>query len=286
MRQDTISLKDYGGGVYCIGISQFTTDTARQFPVIMKYLRSRGLKGLILDLRNNPGGYLDSCLEIAKELVPKGPIVELRRKDRRQVLENDRDTVPVPTVVLVNKGSASASEILAGAIRDRGVGVLVGEPTFGKACVQSVVPLGGNLGGIRLTVADYYTPSGESLAGTGLNPAVVVKPEEQRSSPPAVVLERLLTRGAVGLDVLAMQETLEFLGFLTDKADGVFGPNTLDALGRFMKARGLQQDLEIGPRFAEEMNLAVVDNIRGRPDTVLETGKDLLLHKIQTGWWQ
>ena len=229
IRQQTLSLKDLGDGTYLLGISQFTTDTGTQFPVVMQYLRDRGLRGLVLDLRNNPGGLVDSALSIASGLVPKGPLVELRRKEIRQVIESYVETSPVPVVVLVNQGSASSSEILAGAIRDRGVGVLVGDRTFGKACVQSIIPLGDGLGGIRLTTADYYTPSGYLLAGIGLTPDFAVD-TDQIEIPEGLTHDRVLGAGAVGLDVLALQKSLRFLGYDKVPTDGVLGQSTAAAL--------------------------------------------------------
>jgi carboxyl-terminal processing protease len=284
IRQQSLALDDLGDGKYYIKISQFTTDTARQFPVIMNYFRLRGLKGLVLDLRDNPGGLLESCIDIAKQLVPKGPIVELRRKELKQVIQSGVDTVTVPVVVLVNGGSASASEILAGAIRDRGVGILVGEPTFGKACIQSIIPLGDDLGGIRLTIADYYTPAGTSLAGKGLDPNVLSKPVVLKS-PGKLAVDRLIRPGLVGLDVQALQQTLAFLGYLQGEADGIYGARTREALDAFCARQGLQPDGQIDGRLADELQEAVSARIKEAPDSVLDMAKGILQSRLSSGHW-
>ena len=284
IRQQSLSLTELGNGMYRVGISQFTTDTAVQFPVLMKYMRERGLKGLILDLRNNPGGLLDSALSIASELVPKGPIVELRRKEMKQMIENLVDTVPVPIVVLTNRGSASASEILAGAIKDRGVGVLVGERTFGKAVVQSILPLGEGLGGIRITTADYYTPSGYLLADVGLVPDFSVA-QTQVAEPDTLTHERPLRRGTVGLDVLGLQETLRFLGYEKIVLDGVLGSDTDEALVLVARSANTTYSGFTTPELISGINRLVEERMRSFPDEVLMEGTRILSAKLATGYW-
>ena len=281
----TLKVVDMGSGIYRIEISQFTSATGREFPAIMDYLRTRNLRGLILDLRNNPGGTLDDCIKVAEKLVPKGPIVELRRKELRQVIENDQNITPVPIVVLTNKGTASASEILAGAIRDRGVGILVGEPTFGKACVQAVIPLAGNMGGIRLTIADYFTPSGKSISGTGLEPDILIKPEVLKV-PDKVDYKRPLKRGVIGLDVLALQESLEFLGYDVGEPDGIFGAKTDRACALFSKEHNLQYSGVMTEKEIEALYFATVEKVRNAPDVVLQKGLEALQRRITTGRWQ
>ncbi len=279
-----LEVRDLSHGVAYIRIAQFTSRASREFEAVVGYLRLRGLRGLVLDLRDNPGGLLDSCIEIAEQLVPKGPIVELRRKDLKDQILSEEDPPIVPIAVLVNKGSASASEILAGAIRDRGVGILIGDNTFGKACVQTVASLGA-MGGLRLTIADYYTPSGFSLAGTGLPPDVAAKPEEI-VQPSRVVYKRPLGTGTIGLDVLAVQESLSFLGYEVGEADGIFGPATEAAVVRFIGDRNLEWDGSVDEPIVAAMNAAVAEAVRNRPDIVLETATALLNRKLASGAWQ
>lgn len=285
IKPPTIDLKDLGHGIYYIEISQFTTATGREFPVIIDYLKSKDLKGLVLDLRNNPGGLLWDAVDVAEKLIPKGPVVELRRKELKEVIETEEDTDPVPTVVLVNGGTASAAEILAGAIKDRGVGVLVGEPTFGKACVQTVTSLGNGMGGIRLTIADYYTPSGQSISGTGLKPDVYVKPESI-VLPGKVDYKRPLKKGLVGLDVLSLQESLEFIGYDAGELDGIFGPRTETAVSAFLKDHGSKYSGTLTEKEVDALYFSTIEFVKNMPDSVLEKGLQVLTSRLNTGDWQ
>ena len=275
-----IELEDLGNGMFYVRISQFTSTTGKNFSVLMEWMRHKGAKGLILDLRDNPGGLLDAAVQVATELVPSGPIVQLRQKSVRQVVWSDQETEPMPTVILVNGGTASASEIVAGAVRDRGKGILVGERTFGKACVQAVVPLGDDLGGFKLTIADYYTPKGTAISGVGLKPNVLVK-EEPLELPNTLVYKREIKVGTVGLDVLALQDCLRFLGYDPGPSDGIFGKKTQTATGLFLKDHGRVYCGFVGETEMSAVNAAVAERAVNRPDTVLEEGKTILRHWLE-----
>lgn len=154
-------------------------ETKRELDALLK----AGAKGIILDLRGNPGGLLDQCVRIAELFVPKGVIVSVvDREGRKEVYESRSDGLKLPLVTLVDRGSASASEILAGAIRDRGVGPLVGTRTFGKGSVQTLIDLPDG-SGIKLTTARYFTPNGTSINGTGIQPDVVVEATDKPGQP-------------------------------------------------------------------------------------------------------
>jgi carboxyl-terminal processing protease len=137
------------------------------------------LKGVILDLRNNPGGLLDQAVAVSNDFLNQGEIVSTRARhpddSNRWNAKPDGDLIKgLPLVVLINSGSASASEIVAGALQDHHRAVLVGTRSFGKGSVQTVIPLPGN-GAMRLTTARYYTPSGRSIQGLGITPDVPVQ---------------------------------------------------------------------------------------------------------------
>ncbi|HHV79198.1 MAG TPA: S41 family peptidase [Firmicutes bacterium] len=153
------------------------SETKRELDMLIK----GGAKGIILDLRGNPGGLLDQSVRIAELFVPRGVVVSVVDKaGGKQVYESKSEGLKLPLVTLVDKGSASASEILAGAIKDRGVGPLVGTRTFGKGSVQTLVDLPDG-SGLKLTTAKYYTPKGVSINGTGIEPDVLVEvPAEQK----------------------------------------------------------------------------------------------------------
>lgn len=141
--------------------------------------RKEPLKGLVIDVRNNPGGLLDQAVAVSGLFLNHGEVVSTRARNEEDTLRymaKGKDiTEGLPIVVLINNGSASASEIVAGALQDHKRAVIVGEKSFGKGSVQTVVPLGG-YGAMRLTTARYYTPSGRSIQATGIEPDIIVHP--------------------------------------------------------------------------------------------------------------
>ncbi len=175
-------------------ITQFQERTGSLLAKAVNELKKRAgdkLSGAVLDLRNNPGGLLDQAVEVADLFLDKGNIVSTKSRVGKNMSFDARpgDALKgVPIVVLVNQGSASASEIVAGALQDQHRAVILGERTFGKGSVQSVVPLGDGTA-IKLTTALYYTPSGRSIQAEGIEPDVVVEPldlaklEESRKLP-------------------------------------------------------------------------------------------------------
>ncbi|HYE11396.1 MAG TPA: S41 family peptidase [Patescibacteria group bacterium] len=161
-----------------IRISSFDVDADKDFKKELNALKAKNIKGLILDLRQNPGGYVSSCLEIADELLGEGMVVYTEDINKnRQVYNSKAGGLEMPLIVLVDEGSASASEILAGAIKDREEGLLIGTKTFGKGLVQSVESLKDG-SGFKLTTQKYYTPKGISINKIGIEPDIEVKPME------------------------------------------------------------------------------------------------------------
>jgi carboxyl-terminal processing protease len=165
-------------GIGYIQISEFTEHTGEEFINALNKLASKGLAGLVLDLRNNPGGLLDSAVAVAEPFFKKGDLIVYTQgrkpKDREEYrAEAPEPPLGIPTVVLINENSASAAEIVAGAMRDAGKAIIVGERSFGKGSVQSIYPLK-NGQGMRLTTARYYTPSGVTIHQKGVEPHVSV----------------------------------------------------------------------------------------------------------------
>lgn len=157
-----------------IRIVVFSDTTADDFAKEYKKLEQGGMEALLLDLRGNPGGILDASVGVARFLVPKGPIVSVIHRDGDKYTESSYlEELKYPLAVLVDNGSASASEIVAGAIKDTKAGKLFGEKTFGKGSVQSVYRLDGETS-LKVTTASYYTPSGVSINKVGIEPDVVV----------------------------------------------------------------------------------------------------------------
>lgn len=169
------------GDIAYIGLTQFEENTVEEFTEAMK--AAAGKKGLILDLRGNPGGILEAAVAISDQLLPKADIVSAKDNRKKEVFHytSDEESWNKPIVVLVNGGSASASEIVAGALKDNKAATLVGEKTYGKGVVQTLVPLPGG-GGIKLTTSEYFTPSGVSIQDKGIEPDVKVSlPEDVKA---------------------------------------------------------------------------------------------------------
>lgn len=179
----SVTVEDLGDGYVYARISTFQERTAAELTKkLKKYNSSKEIKGLILDLRNNPGGLLGQSIEVSDMFLDHGVIVSTRSRGK-EIAKYDAHatgTLPkFPIVILVNGGSASASEILAGALKDYGRAILIGTQTFGKGSVQSVLELGDG-SALKITVAKYYTPSGQSIQGFGIAPHITIKEEEEK----------------------------------------------------------------------------------------------------------
>jgi carboxyl-terminal processing protease len=159
------------------------------------------LKGFILDLRNDPGGLLDQAVSVSNDFLSRGEIVSIRGRDADDTQRFDAKANPgdltngKPLIVLVNGGSASASEIVAGALQDHKRATVVGTRSFGKGSVQTIIPLGTGEGALRLTTARYYTPSGRSIQAMGISPDVEVKQDEPVKETSAEIVSEAGLRG-------------------------------------------------------------------------------------------
>ncbi len=164
-----------------IAMSQFDEVTADQFKEALDTLNDKQTEGLIIDLRNNPGGYLQIAYQIADMILPKDQMVvytEDRQGNRSELITRENTSYDKPLVVLVNGNSASASEILSGAIKDHGVGTLVGTTTFGKGLVQRTFELEDG-SALKITIQKYFTPNGNYIHGVGIEPDVVVEADPE-----------------------------------------------------------------------------------------------------------
>jgi len=183
IKTDSVKGRAEGNIIY-LRISNFTektyVDLIKEFNRVENQIGKSNVKGLVLDLRNNPGGLLITSVFVSDAFLDKGKkIVSIKGKNgvliNEYMSENDQDLIPnIPMVVLINEGSASASEIVAGALQDNNRAIIVGTQSFGKGSVQSVIPLN-NGGGIKLTVARYYTPNDISIQAEGIKPDIEVK---------------------------------------------------------------------------------------------------------------
>jgi carboxyl-terminal processing protease len=159
-----------------IRITSFDENTSKEFKKSLNELNSKKVRGLILDLRNNPGGLLNECVRVADELIGENLIVYTEDKSGNRTSEyrSGKNKINIPLVILINKYTASASEIVAGAVQDTKSGVLVGTKTFGKGSVQEPTVFKDG-SGLKLTIAKYYLPSGRSIDGIGVEPDIVVE---------------------------------------------------------------------------------------------------------------
>ncbi|MEW6546840.1 MAG: S41 family peptidase [Bacillota bacterium] len=275
----SLEWRPLGDGVGYIRILQFSSGSALEFREALAILRrDHGVRGLVLDLRNNGGGIVEEAKEVASLLVPPGPIALLvQRIEGERVLRVDGSPSPVPVAVLVNGGTASAAELLAGAIRDRGVGILVGSPTFGKGTMQGLYPLADG-GAVRLTVAAYLTPRGHYIEGYGLQPDIEIPEESARPAwNQTLSWRRVLKKGIVGLDVLSLQQVLEELGFDCGEPDGIFGPRTERAVRAFQAGRGMRATGVVDEATLRE--ICRQPGVNG-PDVALERAKEWVLGRM------
>lgn len=177
----TIKIVSYsvlaGGQVGYIQVYTFNTMTRAEVEKALTDLVNRGVRGLILDLRNNPGGLLNQAVDLASLFVDEGPVLKVQSRISSDVYNSRGNRYPnLPLAVLINRGTASASEIVAGAIRDHRMGVLFGKRTFGKGVIQTSFTLSDG-SAILLTTAEYFTPKGHRVHETGLTPDVLIEKE-------------------------------------------------------------------------------------------------------------
>ncbi|HWR06392.1 S41 family peptidase [Sporomusa sp.] len=176
----TVAGKMLENNIGYIRIAMFNENTGNDFIHKLQELEKQGLKSLVLDLRDNPGGLLDESVKVASQFVPKGPVVSVVTRDgHRETHSSNLPAPKYPVAILVNGGSASASEIVAGAAQDTGVGTLIGTKTYGKGSVQTVIRLDEG-SAIKLTIAKYLTPKDRSINGIGIEPDIKVELPETK----------------------------------------------------------------------------------------------------------
>jgi carboxyl-terminal processing protease len=175
----SVRSKDLGDGMYYVRITSFQEKTSKDLEKALEQAQKAGTTALILDLRTDPGGLLNQAVAVSDMFLDKGQLIvytqgRIKNQDLRFTAEHSNGLPKWPMVVLVNGGSASASEIVAGALQDWKRAVLIGTKTFGKGSVQTVIPLSDG-SGLRLTTAKYFTPRGRSIHGIGITPDIVVE---------------------------------------------------------------------------------------------------------------
>lgn len=197
LKREIIEIKTVAGKMLAdkvayIRITAFNENTGAAFDKEWKKLEADGARAFVLDLRENPGGLLTECVDVAKHFIPKGPIVTVvNRSGSKEEYDSDLINQRFPLAVLVDGGSASASEIIAGAVQDTKSGTLIGEKTYGKGSVQTISRLGDGTG-IKLTIAKYATPLNRFIDGKGIEPDIKVKLSEDASIAKDTQLDKAL----------------------------------------------------------------------------------------------
>lgn len=284
---ETVEAEMMQDGIGRITISQFAEDTAKDFAKKLKELEEQGLKGLVIDVRGNPGGILPVVLEICEILLPENKVVlmtEDNEGNRTKYKTKEGKAKPYPITVLIDKGSASASEILAAALKEVGGYKLVGETTFGKGTVQTTEEFsdGSN---IKLTMMKWLTPDGnwvDQNGGTkGIKPDVNVKyPDFVQAVPPQP--GKVLKRDDNSTDVKNMQLVLDALGYNPGRTDGYFNDQTENALKAFQKAKGLPQTGQLDEQTQVRLQEAFLALYKDpKNDVQLQTAIQLLKKELK-----
>ena len=194
---ESVKYTKYGDIGY-VKLTQFQHYTSRDLRKALKDLFSQGIRGLVVDLRNNPGGLLSEAVKVSDLFLPEGKLIVYTkgRRDEEKYYAKEPALIPpqLPVVVLINKGSASASEIVTGALQDHHRAIIVGEKSFGKASVQNIIPLEDG-SAIKITVAYYYTPSGKLIHGKGIDPDIKVAMDEKTWEKLAQTIRKMRIEG-------------------------------------------------------------------------------------------
>lgn len=242
IKMKSIKAKMLEGNIGYIKVTQFQEQTSADLAAALKKLSDEKFTAIILDLRNNPGGLLNSSIDVSGQFLPRGKLVvytKTRSGEKAEFLTEGDKPYAQPMIVLVNQGSASASEIVAGALKDWNRAVILGTQTFGKGSVQTVIPLSDGAG-IRLTTAKYYTPKGTSIQNTGITPDIVLKLESKNGAKEHPVLrEKDLARHLKNEQTEPKPEETETAPIEVDEKDDVQLQRALDILKTWNVFRAL-----------------------------------------------
>lgn len=278
-----VETKMLAGNLGYISLTSFNEHAGDRLREALNTLSQEGMQGVILDLRGNPGGLLNQALEVAQEFVPAGPVVyvEERGREDRRVLNSKLKQARWPLVVLVDGGSASAAEIVAGAVQDRKAGILVGEKTFGKATVQDVFSLDDG-GALKITIGRYLTPDGRSINKEGIMPDIVVAAAKEPRYP-ALQLERILVPGTGGLDTVELQYRLKAMGYDIPEVDGIFSGKTVEAVKKLQVECGLEPSGQVDMNTLNAINkrLTAINEEDPQLEKAIEVLKEQIAKKAK-----
>ncbi|WP_394234705.1 S41 family peptidase [Niallia oryzisoli] len=244
-------------------VTSFSEDTATEFKKQLNQLEEKNIDGLVIDVRGNPGGFLESVQEILKEFVTKDKPymqIEKRNGEREKYYTTLGKEKPYPVAVLIDKGSASASEILAGALQEAEGFTLIGEKTFGKGTVQQAVPMGDG-SNIKLTLFKWLTPDGNWIHKKGIKPDLAVTQTELYHTHP-IQLKEPLKKDMNNEQVKNAQQILISLGYETSRKDGYFNEATETAVKAFQQENNLKSTGVIDGKTAAALEQNVVKELK------------------------
>lgn len=273
---DTVYGEMVGNGIASVQITTFSTNTSKELVNTLNDLQKKGMKGLVLDLRQNPGGLLDQAIDIASQFVPKGKVllkVEDRSGNIKEYTSQNNGTKTIPLVVLIDGGSASASEIVSAALNESAGVPLVGEKSFGKGTVQTTEDFSDG-SDLKYTIAKWLTPDGNWINKKGLQPDYLVALPDYASLP-ILNPDQELKLSDVSTDVSTAQKMLKVLGYDPGREDGYFDEKTQSAVVAFQKAQKLPADGIV----KGDTTLKIMDLLQGKVeqnDTQLQKAIEVL----------
>lgn len=270
--------KENGEKIGYVQITSFSENTSLDFKKQLKSLEDERIHGLLIDVRGNPGGLLSSVEEILKEFVTRDkPLVQIERRngEKDRFYSNLVQKKAYPVAILIDKGSASASEILAASLKEAEDYPLIGQTTFGKGTVQQAVPMGDG-SNIKLTLFKWLTPDGNWIHKQGIQPTVSVKQPDIFQSQP-LQISRPLRQDMNNEQVKNAQQILKGLGFVPGRTDGYFSPNTARSVKAFQQYVHLQPTGEIDEITARKLEEMAIKEMRSeKNDLQLQTALQLL----------
>lgn len=268
-----------------IKILTFDKDTNEEFKKALETLRDENAEALIIDLRDNPGGYIDTALGIAEDIVPEGPMMYFEKQGEiAETYSSETPQIDLPIAVLVNGGTASASEILAGAIQDTGAGTLIGTKTFGKGSAQQSLNLK-NGGGMKLTVAHFLTPNKHKIHGIGITPDIILDIKKTDADEIINEVNQFAPMSEdekpglkdQGLNVYGAQQRLKFLGYTDIEVTGTLDENTFNAIKHYQKSHDLYDYGILDHTTQDLLNTEIIQYIENiNTDQQLEKAMEIL----------
>lgn len=255
--------EEYGKQVGYMEITSFSKETASEFKKQLKELEKKDIEGLVVDVRGNPGGLLESVEDILREFVSnEKPYLQIEKRngERDPFYTSLKDEKPYPVAVLIDKGSASASEILAGALQEAEGYTLIGETTFGKGTVQQAVPMGDG-SNIKLTLFKWLTPDGNWIHKKGIKPDVEVGQSDLFHTHP-IQLSEPLEKDMNNEQVKNAQMILKGLGYEPGRTDGYFSDSTETSVKAFQQENDLAVNGKIDEKTAAKLEQAVIKELK------------------------